>query len=291
MLADLEHVATTPAAYALVAAFGLLWGSFANVCIYRWPAGRSVVRPGSHCSACQAPIKWYDNVPILAWLWLRGKCRACRAQFSARYLVVEALTGALFAVAWWATIDQAAWWGWGDPFDMRLVRFAITAAFCVVLVIITFIDLDHMLILDKLTLPSIAVFYGASLLLPERSWYDGLIGIAIGYGVPWLIGEIYYRLRGIEGLGLGDAKLLALIGALLGWRGVVIALFGGSVLGVVISLPILIVKRRRTRAASDTSTPTVMRTELPFGPFLVVAALFYAFAEPWLLVHFRLPGS
>jgi leader peptidase (prepilin peptidase)/N-methyltransferase len=96
VLAELEPLAMSTAAYAVVIALGLLWGSFANVCIYRCPAGRSVVTPGSHCIACQAPIRWYDNVPVLAWLWLRGQCRACKAAFSPRYLVVEAVTGALF---------------------------------------------------------------------------------------------------------------------------------------------------------------------------------------------------
>src|SRR5205085_5319876 len=120
--------------------------------------------------------------------------------------------------AWWATVVAGVWWD--EPFDQRLVRFAITAAFCVVMVIIFFIDLDHKLILDKLTYPSIVAFYLLSFCLPERHWYDGLIGIVVGYGVPWAIGELYFRLTGREGLGLGDSKLLALVGALLGWRGV-----------------------------------------------------------------------
>ncbi|HEX3761187.1 MAG TPA: prepilin peptidase, partial [Kofleriaceae bacterium] len=119
MLAELEPLVTSPATYATVVLLGLLWGSFANVCIYRWPAGRSVVAPGSHCFACQAPIRWYDNVPILAWLWLRGRCRACQAPFSPRYLIVEATTGALFAVAWWATVVAPALF---EPFGGRLVH-------------------------------------------------------------------------------------------------------------------------------------------------------------------------
>lgn len=299
MFAGLEPLSTSVTAYACAIVFGLLWGSFANVCIYRLPAGRSIVRPGSQCGSCHQPVKWYDNVPLLAWLWLRGKCRSCGARFSARYLVVEAVTGALFGVAWWCAVDAGVFWN--ESLDLRVLRFLIMAAFCVVMVVILFIDLDHMLILDKLTLPSIAVFYGLSLLLPERTWYDGLIGAAIGFGVPWLVGEIYYRLRGIDGLGLGDAKLLALIGALLTWKGVVVSLFGGSVLGVVISLPTLLVKRRGSADQTPPATgepaesvepaASVMRTQLPFGPFLVVAALFYLFAEQWLQLRFRLPGG
>ncbi|MEO8702446.1 MAG: A24 family peptidase, partial [Kofleriaceae bacterium] len=171
---------------------------------------------------------------------------------------------------------------------------------CFVMVVITFIDLDHKLILNKVTIPSMIVFYGCSLLLPERTWYDGLIGAAIGYGFPWLVGEIYYRLRGREGLGLGDGMLLAVVGALFGWRGVLVSLFGGSVVGSVIGVVGLLAARRRS---NDTDTPaaegdsegeaepSLMRMEMPFGPFLAIAAVFYLFAEPWLQIHFRLPGG
>lgn len=276
MLSELEPVVATPGAYAFAVVLGLLWGSFANVCIYRWQAGGSVVKPGSHCSACKTPIQWYDNVPLLSYLWLRGRCRACKAPFSARYLLVEAITGVLFGVAWWFTVGPA---GMLEPIEVRLVRFVIAAGFVFVMVVITFIDLDTMLILDKVTIPSTVIFYLASLLLPERRWYDGLVGIAIGYGVPWLIGELYYRIRKREGLGLGDAKLLALVGALFGWKGVVVSLFGGSVLGTV-----LVGARLLSRDDADASV------ELAFGPYLAAAAVFYLFAEPWIEVHFRLAG-
>jgi leader peptidase (prepilin peptidase)/N-methyltransferase len=273
--------------------FGLLWGSFANVCIYRLPPtdehpkGRSVVKPGSHCSACKAPIRWYDNVPILSWLWLRGKCRACKAPFSARYLLVEATTGALFGVAWWATVVANQLF---EPLDMRLYRFLIAAAFCFVMVVITFIDLDHKLILNKVTYPSAVVFYALGAALPERAWWEGLVGVAIGYGVPWLIGEIYFRLRDREGLGLGDSTLLAVIGALFGWRGVVVSLFGGAVIGSVIGITVLLATREPPESA-DEKQESVMRTELPFGPFLALAAVFYLFAEPWIMVNFKLFGG
>lgn len=292
MLERLEPLASSPGVYLFVVVLGLLWGSFANVCIYRWPpsdefpAGRSVVRPGSHCFACQAPIRWYDNVPLLAWLWLRGRCRACHARFSARYLLVEALTGALFGVAWWAAVVAPALF---EPFDQRLVHFAVYAAFCFVMVVIAFIDLDHKLILNKVTIPSMVVFYAASLLWPERRWYDGLVGAAVGYGLPWAIGEIYYRVTRREGLGLGDGMLLALVGALLGWRGVVVALFGGSVIGSVLGIGALAIGR--AAAAREADSPSLMRTELPFGPFLAMAASFYLFAEPWIHIHFHLPGG
>jgi leader peptidase (prepilin peptidase)/N-methyltransferase len=284
VLSELEPVAATPGAYAFAVLLGLLWGSFANVCIYRWapseefPKGRSVVTPGSHCSACKAPIKWYDNVPLLSYLWLRGKCRACKAPFSARYLWVEAITGALFGVAWWFCMGPA---GMLEPFEVRLVRFAIAAGFVFVMVVITFIDLDTMLILDKVTIPSTVIFYLASLLLPERRWYDGLVGIAIGYGVPWAIGTLYLAIRKREGLGLGDAKMLALVGALFGWKGVFFSLFGGSVLGTILTI---------VGAKRDEDGKLVLNNELAFGPYLAAAAVFYLFAEPWIEVHFRLSG-
>ena len=308
MLGPLEQHAGSIAIYAFVVLLGLLWGSFANVCIYRWPPteafpkGRSVVKPGSHCFACKTPIKWYDNVPLLAWLWLRGKCRACKVAFSPRYLIVEAVTGALFGVAWWFTVVHGMWW-WPEDFDHRLIRFAIYAAFVFVMVVITFIDLDHKLILDKVTFPSIVGFYGLGLLLPERLWWQGLIGIAVGYGFPWLVGEVYYRVTGREGLGLGDSKMLAVVGALLGWKGVFVTLFGGALVGSVIGVFAIAAARRRESANDPAPEPTqgeevaegddssLMRAELPFGPFLAMAAVFYVFAEPYLQLHFRILGG
>jgi leader peptidase (prepilin peptidase)/N-methyltransferase len=311
VLSELEPLVTSLAAYAFVVVLGLLWGSFANVCIYRWPPtdafpnGRSVVTPGSHCFACGTPIRWYDNVPVFAWLWLRGKCRSCHAPFSSRYLVVEAATGALFGVAWWAAVVAPLLF---EPFDQRLLHFAVYATFCFAMIVITFIDLDHKLILNKITIPSIVMFYAASFLWPERRWYDGVVGAAVGYGLPWAIGEIYYRITHREGLGLGDGMLLALIGALLGWRGVLVALFGGSMIGSVIGISALVVARVTGSAGepeaepgagagaepvpgAEEDNPSLLRTELPFGPFLAMAALFYLFAEPWIQLHFHLPGG
>lgn len=303
----LEPWATHAGAYAMAVLLGLLWGSFANVCIYRMPPteehpkGRSVVSPGSHCGACKKPVRWYDNLPILSYLWLRGRCRDCKTEFSPRYLLVEVLTGALFGVAWWATVDVGAMF---EPLDVRLLRFAIYAAFVMVMVVILFIDLDHMLILDRVTYPSIAVFYAAGLVL-GRHWSEGLIGAAVGYGVVWLIGWVYYLLTGREGMGMGDGKLLAVVGALLGWPGVVVALFGGSLVGAVLSVLMLLAMRGREgegaskegevgeSAAADAGgeapeeeedEASFGRTEIPFGPYLAIAAMFFLFAEPWVRI-------
>lgn len=276
---ELEPLTSSVAGYVVAVVLGLLWGSFANVCIYRWPPteehpeGRSVVTPGSHCGACKAPIRWYDNIPIASYLWLRGRCRRCGTGFSPRYLLVEALTGALFGVAWWFTLGTG---GIYESLDMRAMRFVIYAAFIFVMVVITFIDVDHKLILNKVTIPAMVVAYAASFAL-GRAWWEGLVGAAVGYGVPWLIGEVYFRIRKREGLGLGDGMLLAVIGALLGWRGVVVSLFGGSLLGSVIGVIVLVRARKE-----------VMATELPFGPFLAAAATVYLFAEPWVELYFRL---
>jgi leader peptidase (prepilin peptidase)/N-methyltransferase len=271
-------LATSWGGLALAVVLGLLWGSFANVCIYRWPPtdehpkGRSVVKPGSHCFKCLASIRWYDNIPVLSYLWLRGKCRNCKAVFSPRYVLVEALTGALFGCAWWFTLGTG---GLFEAFDTRLSFFFIYAAFVWVMVVIAFIDIDHKLILNKITYPSIVIAYAVS--LSFRPWWEGLVGAAVGYGLPWLIGTIYYAVRKIEGIGLGDSTLLALIGALLGWKGVVVSLFGGSMIGAVIGSLVLLRTRQK-----------VMQTELPFGPFLAAGAVFYLFAEPLLNVYFRL---
>jgi leader peptidase (prepilin peptidase) / N-methyltransferase len=301
----LEPLATSAGAYGMAVVLGLVWGSFANVCIYRMPPtdehprGRSVVSPGSHCGACGKAVRWYDNVPILSFLWLRGRCRDCKTEFSSRYLFVEALTGALFGVAWWAAVDASAMF---EPLEVRLLRFAVYAAFVMVMVVVTFIDLDHQLILDRVTYPSIPVFYMAGLSLGNR-WDEGLLGAAVGYGTVWLIIAVYRLLTGKLGMGMGDAKLLALVGALLGWRGVVVALFGGSIVGTVLTLTAMLLVRLggapaeqpAEKAAEDGVDDGVddgaddddglTGAEVPFGPYLAIAAMFYLFAEPWVRIN------
>lgn len=284
--------------YAFVAWLGALWGSFANVCIYRmppseaFPKGRSVVHPPSHCFVCKQPVKWYDNVPIISYLWLRGKCRFCKTQFSARYLVVEGLAALLFALSWWSAVDVGLL---DEAMPMRLIRFGILCAFSFVMVVVIFIDLDHQLILDKVTYPSIPIFYGLGLLLPGQHWAEGLIGAAVGYLFVMIIAESYRLLRGRAGMGYGDAKLLAVIGAWLGYKGVYAGLFGGAVVGAVVVVLALGVKRLLGRSVA-TSTRTadgppasVGTMAIPFGPFIAVAALLYAFAAPHYVISFRWP--
>ncbi|MBK9036934.1 MAG: prepilin peptidase [Myxococcales bacterium] len=306
----LEDLARSPAALVAAFLFGSLWGSFANVCVYRWPPtdahpdGRSVVHPGSHCGACGHAVRWYDNVPILSWLWLRGRCRDCGVTFSARYLLVEAVTGVLFMAAWWFAMDARAAL---ESMDLRLVRFGIGAAFAWTMVVILFTDLDHKLVLPLPSYPAIPLFYGLGLLLPERRWPDGLIGIAVGYGLVRLIADGYYFITKREGMGYGDGVILAVVGALLGWRGVVVSLFAGATLGTIISVPALLLARRGAAAApdgaagaagadhdgdadgedgEDAADPGLARVEVPFGPFLATAALFWWYAEPYLTIRF-----
>lgn len=294
-----QAMSTHPLAYVLAGVLGALWGSFGNVCIYRMPPtdahprGRSVVKPGSHCSACQHPVRWYDNVPLLSYLWLRGRCRDCQTQFSPRYLLVEGAAALLFVAAYHYSVVIVG--AEAKPSD-ALLHAAVLCAFLWTLLIITFIDLDHMLILDKVTYPAIPIFYGLGLLL-GREYSEGLIGIAVGYGLIRLISDGYWLLTKREGMGYGDGKLLAIIGALYGWQGVFVSLFLGSILGSVITISLLLVAKARGGNASDETSggaegdesdeeAGVAHLAVPFGPFLSMAAVIHAFAESYLQLRF-----
>lgn len=287
-----ELLEANPVIYGAVFVLGTLFGSFANVCIYRWPPteqfpkGRSVVHPGSHCFDCGASVRWYDNIPILSFVWLRGSCRDCSTKFSPRYLLVEAATGMLFV----AVYLLAVLFGTDADPMVRLLHFAIYAAFVFVLVVVTFIDLDHKLILDKLTYPAIPIFYGLGLLLPERDYLRGIIGAAVGYGVIRLISDGYYMLTKREGLGYGDGKLLAIVGAFLGWRAVFCALFLGSFLGTFICVPILFWQGRKAKNAKPDEAveeEALRHLEVPFGPFLAGGAFIYLYIEPWVDMYLQ----
>ncbi len=273
---------TSKTAYAFVAVLGALWGSFGNVCIYRmppseeFPKGRSVVAPGSHCFACGANVRWYDNVPLLSFLWLRGSCRDCKASFSPRYLLVEGAAAMLFVAAYHYIVAIA--FTASSP-EEQLLRFAVLATFFWLLLIITFIDFDHQLILDKLTYPFIPIFYALGLLLPNSSPTAGLVGIAVGYGVVRVISDGYWLLTHREGMGYGDGKLLAIIGALYGWQAVLVSLFLGSILGALISIVLLLLRRENSTSDSENGKPDLGRVAVPFGPFLALGAIIYVFAE------------
>jgi len=266
--------ASSPFAIAAAAIFGAVWGSFFNVCIARLPAGQSIVRPGSRCGACGASVRALDNVPVLSYLWLRGRCRSCAAPFSARYPLVELLGALLASGLWWQCVAS-------DPdgaVAVRLARFAYDFAFTGVLVVLSFIDLATLLLPDAITLPAIAVFFVAGFGVHEASWLARVVGAAAGYLFVRLIADFYYYVLKREGLGLGDGKLLALIGVALGWKALPLVVFAGAIVGSLVSIPVALVTR--WRGGSDQPLRDV---QVPFGPFLAFGALVYLFAGRSLL--------
>jgi leader peptidase (prepilin peptidase) / N-methyltransferase len=233
------------------AAFGLLVGSFLNVCIYRLPRGESIVWPASRCASCKRELSWFENVPVVAWLALRGRCRTCQSHISAMYPIVEAVTGALFAGGYLL---------YGTT-PLAFVRILFGCAMIVLFVI----DLQHRILPNAITLPGVLIGFVLSLFLPP-GWLESLLGLALGGGVLFLIGEAYYRVRGVEGLGMGDVKMLAMIGAFLGWRLTLVTLIFASFTGALVGVALLSSGRGGMKAA------------LPFGTFLAVGALVAAVA-------------
>jgi leader peptidase (prepilin peptidase)/N-methyltransferase len=238
-----------PPIFLLVAIFlfGTIIGSFLNVCIYRIPAGQSVISPASRCPKCGAAIRWYQNVPVISYLLLRGRCAGCKTRISLRYPLIEALTGLLFVWVWLA-------FGWQVATPLYWV-------FVAALVVITFIDLDHQIIPDVISLPGIVVGFLAALAIPWLPWLDSLLGILLGGGSLFLVAAVYQRLTGQEGMGGGDVKLLAMIGAFLGWKAVLPVIFLGSLAGSLVGVPLMLIKRSGGKLA------------IPFGPFLALGAV------------------
>ena len=265
---------SSPVAVAAAAAFGAIWGSFFNVCIARVPRGESVVRPASRCLACGAPVRPRDNIPIVSYLLLRGRCRACGAPFSARYPMVEALAAVLAAAIWWQFVAADA----GGPVAIRLARFAVYFAFAGALLVLSFIDLDTKLLPDVITLPAIPILFLAAFGAHDVPWLGRLIGAAAGYLFVRLIADFYYYVLKREGMGLGDAKLLAMIGGVLGWKALPVVVFAGAFLGVLISIPVLLLARRRR--PQEAEGEALRHVQIPFGPFLALGALVYLFAGP-----------
>jgi leader peptidase (prepilin peptidase) / N-methyltransferase len=229
----------------LAAAFGAVIGSFLNVCIHRLPHHQSVVRPPSRCPKCGHQLAWYENVPVLSYAVQRGRCRACGSPISARYPIIETVTAAMFA---------AAFWYFGPT-----VIFAQRVLLGCILIVLFAIDLEHHLLPDAITLPGIAAGFAFSFFAPP-GWLASLAGITFGYGILYAIAEAYFRVRHEEGLGGGDLKMLAMIGAFLGWKLTILTLimasFAGSFAGIL-----LIATRRGS-----------MKYALPFGTFLAIGA-------------------
>ncbi|MES1165842.1 MAG: prepilin peptidase [Verrucomicrobiota bacterium] len=270
---DMAALLSSPLATATAALFGAIWGSFCNVVIARVPRRESVVHPGSHCPSCGTAIRAADNVPILSYLWLRGRCRACGAPISPRYPLVEAMTALLAAAIWWKFVAADP----GEATGVRLARFACYFAFSAVLLVLAFIDLSTRLLPDVITLPAIPILYVAAFGAHGAGWIERLIGAAAGYLLFRLIADFYYYVLKREGLGLGDGKLLAVVGAVLGWKALPFVVFGAAFTGAVVSLPVALLSRRKTAPAEP-----LRHMQIPFGPFLAAAAVAYLFAGSWL---------
>jgi leader peptidase (prepilin peptidase)/N-methyltransferase len=262
--------------------FGLLIGSFLNVVIYRVPLGESIVLPASHCPHCNAAIKPYDNVPVLSYALLGGKCRNCRAGISPIYPAVELLVGILFLLVFIRDANQFR------LFDDRFVevgaRFWLTLAgdlaFVSFIVPLVFIDLRHMLLPNRITFPGLAVLFVLRVLAPDPwqirhtprmdlPWqYEqshavagALLGMLAGGGTLWLIRWGYQKLRHVEGMGLGDVKMMLMVGAFLGWQLTLLTIFIGSMIGSLVGIGVMLARGSN------------MRMEIPFGVFLGPAAL------------------
>ncbi len=231
--------------------FGSCIGSFLNVCIYRLPQNLSIVSPRSFCPQCRTTVRGYDNIPILSFLLLRGKCRSCGAPISWRYPFIEGLTGG-------AALALFLKFGMTPEF---FCYFAFTAS----LLVITFIDLDHRIIPDVISLPGIAIGLAVSFFLDSISVWDSLIGLVAGGGSLFLVAFAYEALTKREGMGGGDVKLLAMIGAWLGWKAVLFTLFFASFSGTLIGGGAMLLQKQGRHYA------------IPFGPFLAGSALAYLF--------------
>ena len=245
--------------------FGLAVGSFLNVCIYRIPLKKSIVSPPSSCPQCGSRIRFYDNIPVLSYLLLLGRCRQCRARISLRYPLVELIVGLLSAALFLAL----------GPSLPYLFLFLFTAA----LVAIAFIDLDHKIIPDVISLPGILVglifsFFPSAGLSPV----DALIGAVGGAAFLLLVGVAFEKVTGREGMGGGDVKLLAMIGAWMGWKALPFILLLSSFTGAVIGGLSLAVSRQG------------MRSRIPFGPFLALGALLFLFFGDAIVLWFNRLG-
>ncbi len=236
----------------LVFMFGMCIGSFLNVCIYRLPSSMSIIKPSrSFCPQCKNAIQFYDNIPVFSYLWLKGRCRHCKAPISLRYPLVELMTGIL-AVAiifmFGLTLES-------------IVYFIFISS----LLVITFVDIDHQIIPDIITLPGIPMGLAASFILPAMTFKSSLLGLLVGGGSLFLVAWTYSLITRKEGMGGGDIKLLGMIGAFIGWKGVLFTIFVASLAGTFAGMIVILLKGKNLKFA------------IPFGPFLSIGAMSYVF--------------
>lgn len=235
--------------------FGLTVGSFLNVCIYRIPLKKSIVTPPSGCTACGNRIKFYDNIPVLSYLILRGRCRNCGVHFSMLYPAVELATG-LISMALLTRFNL---------FNNSLPQYFIFFSFVSALICISFIDLEHQIIPDVISIPGIIAGFILSLLFNHVTWVSSLIGIISGGGILFIVALVFEALTKKEGMGGGDVKLLAMIGAWLGWKAVPFVILASSLAGSILGVVALLLSGKG------------LRTKIPFGPFLAFGAILYIF--------------
>lgn len=231
--------------------FGAAIGSFLNVCIFRIPAKESIVKPSSQCPSCHQPIRFYDNIPIISFIILKARCRDCGEKISWRYPLVELIT-AIFSLLLFI------------KFGLTL-NFFVFFLFTAVLIVITFIDLDHQIIPDILSLPGIPIFFLAAIFIVKVPWHEALIGLLVGGGVLFAIAFVYEFITKREGMGGGDIKLLAMIGGFFGWKSLIFVLLFSSLAGALVGVAAMIIKKQD------------MKYAVPFGPFLSAAAVAYIF--------------
>ncbi|MGW8194459.1 MAG: prepilin peptidase [Desulforhopalus sp.] len=243
---------TDPLFVFAAALLGAVVGSFLNVVILRLPdENQSIVFPASHCPQCQSPLRWYENVPIVSYLLLRGKCGHCHTSISFQYPLVEAMM-AMLSIGLVITYHLSA-------------ATAAYFLFCAALVVIIFIDIHHQIIPDVISLPGIFLGFLCSFVIDTVTWQSSLIGLLAGGGLLYGVALLYYLLRKIDGMGGGDIKLLAMIGAWLGWQSLPFVIFASSLTGSIFGIIAMFYQKKGGK------------TRIPFGPFLSLSALVYTF--------------
>jgi leader peptidase (prepilin peptidase)/N-methyltransferase len=270
---------------ALVILFGACIGSFLNVCIYRIPRDESVVHPGSHCPHCNQAIPWHLNIPVLSYLVLRGRCRFCAGAISPRYMLVEALVAVLFWIVW----IKFAFSGTQPLFGLTpLTAAGLVPAywlFVAGLVLGTFVDFEHLIIPDRVTLGGIVVGLIASALLPalhgQVTLLGGLlqsaIGLAVGWGLLWGVSALGRLIFRKDAMGFGDVKLMGAIGACLGWRAVLFTIFVSSFAGSLAGIGMILARKKQ------------LQSRIPYGPYIALAALLWMFwGENWWQAYLTL---
>ena len=245
---------------AFAAVFGLVWGSFTNVVIHRLPLGESIVSPRSRCPGCRNLVASYDNIPVLSFIVLRGRCRRCEARISLRYPAIELALGAASLLSFLRH----------GPSLEYVVEFAFVTA----MVALIFIDFDHQILPDPITLSGLALGLALAWPLKAITVVDALAGVALGGGLLFAVSELYFRVKKVEGMGFGDVKMMAMVGAFLGWRGVLLTLFLGSFTGSIVGLVVI------GLSGGD------MKTKLPFGTFLGMGAIATVYVGPPIITWY-----